>query len=303
MSPTERRNLRNGLLFASPYLIGFLAFTLYPSVASFYYSLCQFNSIFPPVWIGIENYINLFFNDPLFWYSLYNTLFFTFLSVPIGLGIAIVLAVLLNQKVKGLAVFRAIFFVPTIVPIVASSVLWLWLLNPDYGLVNMAIRAVSFGMLNGPGWLADPAWSKPALILMSFWSVGGAMVIFLAGLGEIPESLYEVADIDGAGPLLKFRHITIPMLTPTILFNLVMGLIGSFQYFTQAFVMTGGGDRPIGGPLDSTTVYALYMYKNAFFFLRMGYASALAWIMFFVILIVTVMVMKSSQKWVHYYGD
>jgi multiple sugar transport system permease protein len=204
---------------------------------------------------------------------------------------------LLNQKVRAMSVYRTVFFLPTIVPIVASAVLWLWVLNPESGLINGLIR--QFLGVDGPGWIANERWSKPSLILMSLWGVGGAMVIFLAGLAEVPQSLYEVADIDGAGRWAKFRHVTLPMLTPTILFNLVMGLIGAIQYITQVYVMTGGK----GGPVDSTMLYALYLYRNSFYYLRMGYASAMAWLLFMVILAATLAVLASSKKWVHYHGE
>ncbi len=297
MTRTDRRNLRNGLLFAAPYIIGFLAFTLYPLIASIYYSMCQYNVIKPPVFIGIENFRTLFFEDRLFWKSLYNTLFFTVFSVPLGLCFSIGLALMLNQKVRAMSVYRTVFFLPTIVPIVASAMLWLWVLNPESGLINGIIR--QFFGVDGPGWIANEKWSKPSLILMSLWGVGGAMVIFLAGLAEVPQSLYEVADIDGAGRWAKFRHVTLPMLTPTILFNLVMGLIGAFQYFTQVYVMTGGR----GGPVDSTLLYPLYLYRNSFYYLRMGYASAMAWLLFVVILAATLLVLASSKRWVHYHGE
>jgi multiple sugar transport system permease protein len=259
--------------------------------------VCQYNVIKPPVFIGLENFRALFTEDPLFWKALYNTLFFTAFSVPLGLCFSIGLAMLLNQKLRVMSVYRTIFFLPTIVPIVASAVLWLWVLNPESGLINGLIR--QFLGVDGPGWIANERWSKPSLILMSLWGVGGAMVIFLAGLAEVPQSLYEVADIDGAGRWAKFRHVTLPMLTPTILFNLVMGLIGAFQYFTQVYVMTGGK----GGPVDSTMLYALYLYRNSFYYLRMGYASAMAWLLFMVILASTLAVLASSKKWVHYHGE
>ena len=297
MTRMDRRNLRNGLLFAAPYIVGFLVFTLYPLLASIYYSLCRYNVIHPPVWIGLENFRTLFTRDPLFWKALYNTLFFTVFSVPLGLAFSIALAMLLNQKVRAMSVYRTVFFLPTIVPTVASAVLWLWVLNPESGLINGLLRQV-LG-IDGPGWIANEHWSKPSLVLMSLWSVGGAMVIFLAGLAEVPQSLYEVADIDGAGCWAKFRHVTLPMLTPTILFNLVMGLIGAFQYFTQVYVMTGGR----GGPVDSTMLYALYLYRNSFYYLRMGYASAMAWLLFLVILGATLGVLVSSKRWVHYHGE
>ncbi|MBN2309967.1 MAG: sugar ABC transporter permease [Candidatus Hydrogenedentes bacterium] len=297
MTRAERRNLRNGLLFASPYLVGFTAFMLYPLAASIYFSFCEYNVIHAPIRIGLANFRVLFFDDARFWRALYNTCFYTAFSVPLGLGVSIGLAMLLHRKVRGLAVFRTVFFLPSIVPIVASSVLWLWVLNPDSGLLNGMLRQM-LG-IDGPGWLADTSWSKPSLILMSAWGVGGAMVIFLAGLADVPQVLYEVAEIDGAGPWGKFRNVTLPMLTPTILFNLVMGLITSFQYFTQAYVMTGGK----GGPDDSTLFYCLYLYRNSFMYLRMGYASAMAWLLFAVILAATLVVLVSSKRWVYYHGE
>ena len=289
--------MRNGLLFASPFLFGFGAFFLYPLVASVYYSFCHYNVIQPPMWIGLENFRELFTRDAVFWKSLYNTLYYTVFSVPLGLAVSIGLALLLNQKVRGMAAYRTVFFLPTIVPMVASAVLWLWVLNPESGLLNETLR--QFLRVDGPGWLADEHWAKPSLILMSLWATGGAMVIFLAGLADVPASLYEVAAIDGAGRWAKFRNITLPMLTPTILFNLVMGLIGAFQYFTQVYVMTGGK----GGPVDSTMFYALYLYRNSFHYLRMGYASAMAWMLFLLILAATVAVLVSSRRWVYYHGD
>lgn len=297
MTRIERRNLRNGLLFALPFLIGFLAIYLYPLLMTVKFSFQQYNAIKPAVWIGLENYRTLFFDDPLFWKSLYNTLYFTVFSVPIGLALALGLAMLLSLKVPGQAVYRTIFFLPTIVPIVALAVLWLWVLNPESGLLNGTLR--EFFGIDGPGWLADQHWSKPALILMSLWGVGGAMVVFLAGLAEVPESLYEVADIDGAGPFTKFRHVTLPMVTPVILFNLVIGLINAFQYFTQVYVMTNGRGEPVG----STMFYALYLYRRSFYYLDMGYGSAMALILFFIVLAATIVVLRSSRRWVHYHGD
>ncbi len=297
MTRREKTDLASGLLFALPWLIGFLGFTLYPLVMSVYYSFTSYNVVQPPVWTGLDNYRELFFQDPLFWKALYNTLYFTAFSVPLSLAAALFLALLLNQKVPGLALFRTVFFLPSIVPIVASSVLWIWVLNPQSGLVNSLLMQW-FGV-EGPGWLASPAWSKPSLVVMSLWGVGGAMVIFLAGLADVPQTLYEVAELDGAGVWTRFRHVTLPMLTPTILFNLVMGLIASFQYFTQVYVMTGGK----GTPLDTTMFYALYMYRSSFYYLRMGYASAMAWMLFVVILAATVGVLVSSKRWVFYHGD
>jgi len=297
MTRMERRHMRNGLLFASPYIVGFMIFILYPLGASLYYSFCQYNVIMPPAWVGLQNFHELFFQDPLFWKALYNTLYFAVFSVPLALAFSLSLALLLNQKLRGMAVYRTLFFLPSIVPIVASSVLWLWVLNPESGLINGMLR--QFLGMEGPGWIADEHWAKPSLVIMSLWAVGGAMVIFLAGLADVPQTLYEVADIDGAGRWAKFRHVTLPMLTPTILFNLIMGLIGAFQYFTQVYVMTGGK----GGPIDSTMFYALYLYRNSFYYLRMGYASAMAWLLFLVILAATLTLLATSKRWVHYHGE
>jgi multiple sugar transport system permease protein len=297
MTRNEKRNLRNGLLFASPWLLGFFFFALYPLVMSVYYSFTEYNVIQAPAWSGLDNYRELFFEDPRFWKSLGNTLYFTALSVPLSLVVSLGIAILLNMKIPAMSVFRTIFFLPSIVPIVASAVLWMWVLEPQSGLINGTLHQL-FGV-QGPGWLADESWAKPSLVLMSLWGVGGAIVIFLAGLSDVPQTLYEVAELDGAGTWHKFRHVTLPMMTPTILFNLVMGLITSFQYFTQVYIMTGGK----GTPVDSTLFYALYLYRASFFYLRMGYASAMAWMLFIVILIATMSVLVSSKRWVHYQGD
>ena len=297
MTKREKQQLRTGLLFLSPWLLGFAIFDIYPLAASFYYSFTDYNVIQEPVWVGTANYRELFTADPLFWTSLWNTLYFTALSVPACLGFSILIAVLLNTKLPGMPIFRTIFFLPSIVPIVASAVLWMWVLNPDSGLVNAMLRA-TFG-IEGPGWLGSAEWSKPSLVIMSLWGIGAAIVVFLAGLNEVPQSLYESADLDGAGVWSKFRHVTLPMLTPVILFNLIMGLIGSFQYFTQVYVMTQGR----GIPLDSTMFYALYLYRTSFYYLRMGYGSAMAWILFLVILAATLSVLATSRKWVYYQGE
>ncbi len=297
MTRRERLHLRNGLLFAAPWVVGFLFFQLYPLLMSVYFSFTDYNVVHPPVWAGLDNYRELFFDDPLFWKALYNTLYFTVFSVPLSLVFSLSIAMLLNRKIPGMSVFRTVFFLPSIVPIVASSVLWLWVLNPESGLINSLLQ--QFLGIQGPGWLADARWAKPSLVLMSLWGIGGAMVIFLAGLAEVPQTLYEVAELDGAGRWAKFRNVTLPMLTPTILFNLVMGMIGAFQYFTQVYVMTGG----TGSPMDSTMFYALYMYRMSFYYLRMGYASAMAWMLFVVILTATISVLISSKRWVYYHGD
>ena len=292
---TDRRNLRNGLLFCSPILIGLAGLTLYPILASLYYSFCNYPMLKPPVWVGITNYKTMF-ADPVFYNSLGNTAFYAIFAVPLGIITAFMLALLLNQKVKGMAIFRTMFFVPSIVPMVAGSVLWLWLLNPNYGLINMLLRAMH---LPEPGWMADPVCAKPALILMSLWGVGGSMLIYLAGLQDVPVDLYEAAEIDGAGPLQRMFHITIPFMSPHLFFTLVMGFIGAMGYFTQAFVMTNGK----GGPVDSTRFFSLYLFQNAFMYWKMGYACAMAWILFIIILGFTLLLFKTSARFVYYGGE
>jgi multiple sugar transport system permease protein len=292
---TQRRNLRNGLLFASPWLIGFAVFVAYPIVASLYYSFCSYDAIRPPRWVGAQNYQRLFFEDDLFLKSLWNTIYMVVFGLPLGLAASLGIALLLNQKLKGMAFYRTLYYLPSITPVVATAILWMWLLNPDMGLINIGLHGV--GVKHPPNWLTDPSWSKPALILMGLWGAGGGMVIYLAGLQDVPQALYEAASLDGAGRLAQFRNVTLPMLSPVILFNLIMGLIGTFQYFTQAYIMTNGG------PQDSTTFYALHLFNRAFQDFKMGYASAMAWALFVVALICTALVFRSSARWVYYAGE
>jgi len=293
-SPKEKRNIRNGLLFISPWLVGLLGFTIYPICASFSWSFCMFDGFSPPVWVGLENYRILLLEDPLFWKSLFNTLFMVILALPITLAFSLSLALLLNMKVKGQPVYRTILYLPSIAPVIAVSVLWLWMLNPEYGLIN---RFLGFFGMDVIGWLIDPNMAKPALILMGLWQVGGGVLIFLAGLQNVPMALYEAAEVDGAGILHKFRHVTLPMISPILLFNAIMGIIGYFQYFTQAFVMTAGG------PQDATLFYALHLFNKAFLDFQLGYASAMAWILFLLILVATIIVLRTSRSWVYYEGE
>lgn len=232
-------------------------------------------------------------NDELFAISVYNTLYYTALYIPFSLLLGIGMALLLNAKVKGIALYRTIYYLPTLVPTVAASILWLQILDPSYGLINNILQMIG---IKGPGWLADPRWSKPALVLMSFWGIGGTVIIYLAGLQDVPIELYEVAELDGASGWQKTRHITIPMITPVILYNLIIGVIGALQYFTQAYVMTSGG------PANSTLFYSLYLFRNAFQFFHMGYASAMAWILFVITMVCTLLILKSSARWVYYRG-
>lgn len=292
---TERRNLRNGLLFCSPVIVGLLGLTLYPVIASLYYSFCDYSMLKPAWWVGLTNY-RILFRDPIFYTALENTAYFALYATPIGMAVAFLLALLLNQKVKGMAIFRTMFFVPSIVPMVAGSVLWLWLLNPQYGLVNTLLSAMHLPSFYG---MSDPGTSKKALILMSTWGVGGWMLIYLAGLQNVPTDLYEAAEIDGAGMFARLRHITIPFMSPHLFFTLVMGFIGAAQYFTQAYVMSNGK----GGPVDSTTFFSVYLFQNAFQYWKMGYACALAWMLFVMILMFTLLLFKTSARYVYYGGE
>ena len=283
--------LSPGWLFISPWLLGFLVFSAVPFIGSLYLSFCRYDILSSPRWVGLTNFRQLFFHDPLFWKALYNTLLYTVFAVPLSIVTGVALALLLNANVRGISLYRTIFFLPSIVPMVATSILWIWILNPQIGLINTLLAQIG---ISGPPWLASAAWSKPSLVIMAVWGVGGSMVIYLAGLKDIPVTLYEAAIVDGANRWHKMIHITLPMLTPVIFFNLVMGLIGSFQYFSQAYIMTRGG------PADSTLFYCLYLFNRAFLYLNMGYASAMAWILFALVLIVTIFVFRSHTKWVHY---
>jgi multiple sugar transport system permease protein len=292
MKPSLRRSLA-GIAFTLPWIIGLCTFTLYPVIASLYYSFCDYSVLESPVWIGGDNYSRLV-HDRNFWISLKNTLIYAGFSIPIGMIVALCLALLLNCRVRGTAIFRTIFYIPSIVPIIASSMLWLWILNPSLGLVNQALAPLCHLLgVHPPGWLDDPAWAKPALILMSAWGVGNSMIIYLAGLQDVPEALYEAAEIDGASKWQQFWHVTLPMLMPVVYFNLVMGIIGALQTFTQVFVMTGGTE---GTPAQSTLMYAPYLFATAFFDLRMGYASALAWVLFCIIALLTLLATKALQE-------
>jgi multiple sugar transport system permease protein len=305
----SRRNNINGLLFCSPAIVGLLGLTLYPLLASLYYSFCSYSALKPPTWVGLANY-KLIWRDithrGLLFESIYNTLYYALFAVPLGITVAFFLALLLNQKVRGQAFFRTLFYVPSVMPIVATSILWLWMLNPQYGMINLFLEwtrldaVLSFFGFKVPiGWLADPAWSKPGLILMSLWGVGNATVIFLAGLQGVPAELYEAAELDGASAWQKTKHVTVPMISPYILFMLVMGLIGAFQYFTQAWVMTNG----TGNPANSTMLYPMYLFQNAFQYFKMGYACAMAWLLFVAILGATALIFRTSARFVYYGGE
>ncbi|MCX6048999.1 MAG: sugar ABC transporter permease [Chloroflexi bacterium] len=287
-----KRNL-TGYLFFSPWLLGMLLFNIIPIILAIYYSLTEYTVLQSPRWIGLGNYREMFMVDELFWKALYNTIYFAVFSVPLSLMLALILAMLLNSRVPGQSFFRATFFLPSIVPAVAASVVWAWILHPEYGLVNDMLAKVG---IPGPPWLTSEVWSKPAFILMSLWGIGPTAIIFLAGLQDIPQHLYEAAEIDGANVWQRIRNVTLPLLTPTIFFNLVIGMIGAFQVFTQAYIVSAGG------PLWSTLFYVLYLYNQGFQYFKMGYASALAIVLFVIILVLTVIVQLTSRRWVYYEG-
>ncbi len=369
MSRIARKEATEGYLCILPWLVGFFSFTLGPMLFSIYIAMCDWDIINPPQFVGLANFQQALFHDFRFIQALKVTLTYAMFALPLGLVGSLMVALLLNQNVKGMSWFRTIFYIPAILPGIATAMLWRWIFNPENGILNlilgvinprlapvaqwlspwpvaiavglivaavMAVKGVQmlirrtastwvavlwlvvalpfggliavawstlFGLLTRslsgplPLWLADPSWALPAFILMSLWGVGGGMIIYLAGLQGIPTQLYEAADIDGANPVQKFRNITLPMVSPTIFFNLVMGVIGSFQVFTSSFVMTQGG------PHYATLFYLLYLYQKAFQYFQMGYAAAMAWILFVIILICTLLVFKSSAGWVYYEGE
>lgn len=288
----NKKQFALAMLFLSPWIIGFIVFGLYPMGMSFYYSLCRYDVLRIPQFIGLENYKDLFLNDTYFWISIWNTLIFTILRTPVSIIGSLLLAVLVNNAVKGVKLFRTIYFIPSIITGVSLSVLWMWMLNPQYGLVNIGLE---FFGISGPLWLKSPDWSKPAMVLMGLWSIGGGrMLVFLAALQGIPKNLYESVEIDGGSWWAKFRHITLPMLSPVIFMWTILDVIFSLQVFTEAYVMTKGG------PLNSTMFFNLYLYFKAFDDYSMGYASALAWVLLVITLLITLIQFKVSKRWVHY---
>lgn len=290
----RRREAWFGYLFAAPWLIGFFLLTLGPMVASLVLSFTDYTLVAPPDGVGLKNYGQLFHGDPLFWTSIGNTIYYTVFTVPLSMVVALLIALLLNQPVRGVRVFRTIFYLPAVTSSVAVVLLWGWLLNPNVGLVNRTLHLLG---LPGPGWFSSETWSKPGLILLALWSVGQGMVVYLAGLQAVPQTLYEAAAIDGAGPVRRFRHITLPGISPTIFFNMILSIIASFQVFTPAFVLTQGG------PLNSTLFYVLYMFQQGFQYLHMGYATAMAWVLLAIVLLITLVQFAFSGRWVYYEGE
>lgn len=287
---SSRREAITFYLCISPWLIGFVAFVLGPMLASFYFSLTDWTLLSPPVWAGLDNYARMT-TDPLVLQSLKITGLFTLAYVPLDLMGGLALALLMNQKVRGISIFRTVYYLPSVISGVAYVVLWMWIFHPSAGLFNTLLAYVG---IPGPRWLASPDWALPAIVIMSLWGLGRSMVIYLAGLQGVPAHLYEAAALDGASAWQQFWAITLPLLTPTIFFNLVLSIIGTAQTFTQAFVATNGG------PLNATLFYVLYLYRQAFQMFRMGYASALAWALFVIVMVLTLLVVRSGRSWVYY---
>ena len=279
-----------GLLLISPWLVGFLAFT----AVSFLLSLAKWDILSPPTFVGLSNFQQILY-DPLFSKAVYNTLVYTVVNVPLSLTGSLSLALILNRRVPGVSVFRTLFYLPELTPVVAASLIWAWILNTHFGIVNYFLSKLS---LPPVPWLESTKWALASLILINLWTVGGSrMLIFLAGLQGVPEELYEAAALDGASAWIRLLHVTLPMISPVIFFNFLLGIIGSFQVFTPAYVITNGG------PADSTLVYVLYVYRNAFQYFRMGYASAMAWVMLLVLLGFAWMQLRLMQRWVYYEGE
>jgi multiple sugar transport system permease protein len=301
-SPGQRRRSRVarieelwGYTFIMPWLLGFVIFTIGPMLVSLYWSFTKYEFPLPPKWNGLQNYTHAFTGDDLFPTALGNTAYYVFFSVPLGLAASLFLALLLDRKLAGRALWRTIYYIPSIVPAVVTAFLFGYLFQPDYGLINSLLAQVG---IKGPGWFNDIDWVKPTFILLALWGAGGpTMIIFLAGLQNVPGELYEAAEVDGAGRLVKFWNITIPLLSPTIFFNLVTGIIAAFKIFTTAYVATGGG------PYYASYFYVLHLFNNFFKYLNMGYASALAWILFVVIMIFTLIQLRFARRWVYYESE
>jgi len=295
-SMRTRQTFWLGMLFLAPWFIGFILFTFYPLAASFVYSFSEYHSRKPLVWVGLDNYKTMF-GDKLFWISLWNTIYMVIFAVPITLLTSFLCAVLLNLKVTGQSVYRVIYFLPSIVPTVASTLLWLWILNPQAGVMNTLLGHLG---LPGPNWLSDPNWSKPSLILLGIWGMGNTIIIYLSGLQDVSVSLLEAAELDGANWWQRLRYITIPMVSPITLFNLITGMIFMFQYFAQAYVFRG--TQGLGSPLNSTLFYSVYLFQVGFQYIKIGYASAMAWVLFVIILVCTILMLRVSERFTYYAG-
>ena len=292
----KRQEAVAGFIYISPWLLGFLAFTAFPFLASFYLSFTDYTVVSQPRFAGFANYVEALSGDDLFWGSLRRTFTYAVVGVPLGILGSLTCALLLNQGLKGTTFFRVLFFLPSLTPLVALALLWQWIFQPDFGVLNFLLAKVG---IDGPGWLSSIEWALPSLIIMALWGTvgGGQMVIFLAGLQGVPQELYEAVEIDGGGPWFKFRHVTLPMISPTMFFNLILGVIGALRVFTVAYVSTEGG------PAYATWFYILHLYTQAFKYFNMGYASALAWIFFIILIAFTYLQVRASRHWVFYAGE
>jgi multiple sugar transport system permease protein len=295
-SPLARRKALHGYLFISPFLVGFVVFTAYPLLASLYLSFTNFNLMSAPQWVGLQNYARAFSDDPLFWGSLWRTTEYALLIVPLGVALSLGAAMLLNQGYPGTSIFRTFFFLPSITPVIASVLIWLWILHPTLGVMNYLLSLVG---IQGPAWTQSTVWALPSLVLLGLWgTVGGSrMIVFLAGLQGVPPELHEAAEIDGANAWQRFRHVTLPLISPTIFFNVVISVIGALSVFSVAYIGTQGG------PAYATYFYVYHLYTNAFQYNLMGYASALAWIFLVIVLALTVVQFRLQDRWVYYAGE
>ena len=295
------RHYRLVAVLMAPWLLGFLGFVLYPMLASLYFSFTRYNLLSPPQFVGFDNY-RLMFGDPFFWLSIRNTLWMVMFAVPVQVMFAITMASLIVKPKRGIKIYRTLYYLPSMVPAVAASVAFLFLLNPSVGPINSILRHL--GMSNPPLWFYNPRWSKPGLLLLGTWGIGDTMIIFMAAMLDIPEELYEAAELESANRWQKFRFVTLPMISPVIFFAVIIGLIYAFQYFTEAYVaseyITQGAS--LGAPLGSTLFYQTWLYEQAFQTFHMGYASAMAWMLFVISMICIIVLMKASKRWVHYEG-
>ncbi len=296
LGPLQRREARAGLLFTLPWLISLLVFTAYPVLGTFSLAFTEYAIVDTPRWIGLDNFRTMFQDDPAFWTAVRNSAIYAGLSVPLRLGLALGLAMLLNLGIRGIGVYRALFYLPSLVPPIAATLVFVQMFSPDYGPIDAAFQAVGLPTID---WFDDPSWSKVALVILSLWSLGVETLVFLAGLKDVPSDLTEAAQLDGASRWRRFKDVTVPMITPVILFNLVIGVIGSFQVFSQA-VAVGG---TTGEPLESTLMFMVLIYRNAFSYFAMGYAAALAVVLFVAVLTITLVIFRSARVWVYYEGS
>jgi multiple sugar transport system permease protein len=293
----RRRLTIAGFGFSLPWIIGFLVFMAGPIIVSLYYSFTEFNLFQPPKWVGLQNYVSLF-SDERFLHSVFNTAYLAIIGVPLGLALALLIALALNFPVRGQPFYRAIVYLPAIVPIVTATYLWRWVFNAQYGYLNQLLAHIG---LPQPNWLEEPFWTKPAVIIITLWGIGGSTVIYLAALQQVPQQLLEAAAVDGANTWQRFWNVTWPTLTPVTLFQLIIGIIAALQIFAPTYLLTQSRLSPAnGGPGDSLLTYAMYLFQNAFVFLKMGEAAAMAWILFLVIGGLTALILWSSRRWVHY---